>query len=360
VAELNRQLDRVEEAARAAEHLRHEVLFVHHDSPVTVPDLMTTEQVARTIVESGGTGGMNQARDRLIGLANRLERSMPSQDAAPEFGVLISALLSINLPAYLDALDVLAAARREYADQRRQVELLGRLRTAVPRLAELWEQVGPRRFTQGTARFVLLDELLEELPEADTADLVLLLGAGSLGTENLLVAAAAPRLLAVSGGFAAAPLPGPPSAADTVLSTLRRAAVPVIVAAGAEAPAEPAEPVAPPVEKPPAPVAYVEMPAPPAGVTEVPPPPLSDAPDEFSNPPTEAPAASQPFTMPAQREAPVEESDPSIRRAERGSAHRQAESAENTEPAEVETEYVVLPLGIVARAVESAGGRDQN
>ncbi|MDT7586239.1 MAG: hypothetical protein QOE32_3789 [Pseudonocardiales bacterium] len=363
VAELNRQLDRVEEAARAAEHLRHEVLFVHHDSPVTVPDLTTTEQVARTIVESGGTGGMNQARDRLIGLANRLERSMPSQDAAPEFGVLISALLSINLPAYLDALDVLAAARREYADQRRQVELLGRLRTAVPRLAELWEQVGPRRFTQGTARFVLLDELLEELPEADTADLVLLLGAGSLGTENLLVAAAAPRLLAVSGGFAAAPLPGPPSAADTVLSTLRRAAVPVIVAAGAEAPAEPAEPaepVAPPVEKPPAPVAYVEMPAPPAGVTEVPPPPLSDAPDEFSNPPTEAPAASQPFTMPAQREAPVEESDPSIRRAERGSAHRQAESAENTEPAEVETEYVVLPLGIVARAVESAGGRDQN
>ncbi|MDT7677210.1 MAG: hypothetical protein QOD82_5112 [Pseudonocardiales bacterium] len=364
VAELNRQLDRVEEAARAAEHLRHEVLFVHQDSPVTVPDLTTTEQVARTIVESGGTGGMNQARDRLIGLANRLERSMPSQDAAPEFGVLISALLSINLPAYLDALDVLAAARREYADQRRQVELLGRLRTAVPRLAELWEQVGPRRFTQGTARFVLLDELLEELPEADTADLVLLLGAGSLGTENLLVAAAAPRLLAVSGGFAAAPLPGPPSAADTVLSTLRRAAVPVIVAAGAEAPAEPAEPaepVAPPVEKPPAPVAYVEMPAPPAGVTEVPPPPLSDAPDEFSNPPTEAPAASsQPFTMPAQREAPVEESDPSIRRAERGSAHRQAESAENTEPAEVETEYVVLPLGIVARAVESAGGRDQN
>ncbi|MDT7590646.1 MAG: hypothetical protein QOH45_177, partial [Pseudonocardiales bacterium] len=255
VAELNRQLDRVEEAARAAEHLRHEVLFVHHDSPVTVPDLMTTEQVARTIVESGGTGGMNQARDRLIGLANRLERSMPSQDAAPEFGVLISALLSINLPAYLDALDVLAAARREYADQRRQVELLGRLRTAVPRLAELWEQVGPRRFTQGTARFVLLDELLEELPEADTADLVLLLGAGSLGTENLLVAAAAPRLLAVSGGFAAAPLPGPPSAADTVLSTLRRAAVPVIVAAGAEAPAAPAEPDPPPVEKPPAPVA---------------------------------------------------------------------------------------------------------
>jgi hypothetical protein len=373
VAELNRQLDRVEEAARAAEHLRHEVLFVHHDSPVTVPDLTTTEHVARTIVESGGTGGMNQARDRLIGLANRLERSMPGQDAAPEFGVLISALLAINLPAYLDALDVLAAARRECADQQRQVELLGRLRAAVPRLAELWEQVGPRRFTQGTARFVLLDELLEELPEADTADLVLLLGAGSLGTENLLVAAAAPRLLAVSGGFAAAPLPGPPSAADTVLSTLRRAAVPVIVAAGAEAPAAPAEQVAPPVEKPLAPVAYVEMPAPPAGVTEVPPPPLSDAPDEFSNPPTEAPAGgvdggdnvggtSQPFTMPAQREAPAEESDRSSRRAERGSAHRHAEagSAADTEPAEVETEYVVLPLGIVARAVESAGGRDQN
>ncbi|MDT7591348.1 MAG: hypothetical protein QOH45_879, partial [Pseudonocardiales bacterium] len=102
------------------------------------------------------------------------------------------------------------------------------------------------------------------------------------------------------------------------------------------------------------------------------PPPLSDAPDEFSNPPTAAPAASQPFTMPAQREAPAEESDPSSRRAERGSAHRHAEAESgadtepaytepaDTEPAEVETEYVVLPLGIVARAVESAGGRDQN
>ena len=433
VVDLNRQLDRIEEAARAAEHLRHEVLFIHPDSPVTVPDLATTEQVARTIVESGGASAMATARGQLARLADRLERSIPPSDAAPEFGVLLSALHARSLPAYLDALAVLAAARRECADQQRQVELLGRLRSAVPGLAELWEQSSPRRFTQGTARFVPLDELLDQLPEADTADLVLLLGAGSLGTENLLVAAAAPRLLAVSAGFAGTPPPGPPSADDTVLTTLRRAGVPVIVAGGVDTAAAPEEPVveAAPAA-PPAPVAYVEMPAPPAGVNEVPAPPLPDEDPADLEPAHAEPAHAQradaeradaepahaeraagsapravvpaqrsegpdsqdspdsdddrgahgkraatadrgtdgehragdkgrdkvdgptlPFTVPAQREAPAQEAAPANKRGR----PTPEPAAESTETPEVETEYVVLPLGIVARAVEPSGDR---
>ncbi|HEX4248416.1 MAG TPA: hypothetical protein VH008_11180 [Pseudonocardia sp.] len=407
VVELNRQLDRIEEAARAAEHLRHEVLFIHPDSPVTVPDLATIEQVARTIVESGGASGMSTARAQLGRLAERLARSMPASDAAPEFGVLLSALHARNLPAYQDALAALAAARREYADQRRQVELLGRLRSAVPELAELWEQSGPQRFTQGTARFVPLDELLGQLPDADTADLVLLLGAGSLGTENLLVAAAAPRLLAVSAGFAGTPPPGPAGSDDTVLSRLRRAGVPVIVAGGdgASAPIEPVAVAEEAPAAPPAPVAYVEMPAPPAGVDEVPPPPLDDAalaedtladkvldggrsdggrsdggrsgsagaePAHERRPEVPAPRSDSPdvstgssgadkvdgptlpFTVPAQREAPPQEANPSKKRA---AARVGAEQVETSEPPEVETEYVVLPLGIVARAVEPRADR---
>jgi hypothetical protein len=418
VVELNRQLDRVEEAARAAEHLRHEVLFIHPDSPVTVPDLAAVEQVARTIVESGGPAAMATARSQLSRLADRLERSMPPSDAAPEFGVLLSALHARSLPAYLDALAVLAAARREHADQQRQVELLGRLRSAVPGLAELWEQSGPQRFTQGTARFVPLDELLDQLPDADTADLVLLLGAGSLGTENLLVAAAAPRLLAVSAGFASTPPPGPPGADDTVLSTLRRAGVPVIVAGGDGAATPDAPVVAAAVAAPaapPAPVAYVEMPAPPAGVDEVPPPPMDDSvlADPATEESTSEPAAESdsstagstdrgsdggekvdgptlPFTVPAQREAPAQEADPSSKRgaassskrgtgrppaqrrtsragakhtatehaAEQGATDQETEQAPTSgESPEAETEYVVLPLGIVARAVAPSGDR---
>jgi len=362
VAELNRQLDRVEEAARAAEHLRHEVLFIHPTSPVPVPDLHAVEHVARTIVETGGESAMARARDELTGLADRLWRSMPPSGVAPEFGVLVGALREMSLPAYLDAQAMLAAARREQADQRRQEQLLGRLRAAAPGLAALWEEEGPRRFTQGTARFVPLDELLDGLPAADTADLVLLLGAGSLGAENLLVAAAAPRLVAVSTGFASTP-PAPAGGEDTVLDTLRRAGVPVIVAGGdgaAASPEVPAQPAASaaPAHAPSAP-AYVEMPAPPPGVSEVPPPPLDLAVDTSNDMDAGDGAAdgpAPPFTVPAQREAPTQEADPSGRVGNRR-ARASGSVDEPTEQPEVETEYVVLPLGIVARPVESADDR---
>ena len=262
VAELNRQLDRVEEAARAAEHLRHEVLFIHPDSPVTMPDLATTGQVARTIVATGGASAMDRARRQLHALADELDRAAvsvsgaatggpadrrPEDERAPEFAALAAALRHRSLPAYSEALDYLAANRREQSDQRRRAELLGRLRAGAPGLAALWEQSG--RFTPGTAQFVGLDELLSELPGEDHADLVLLLGVGSLGPEYLLVSAAAPRLLAVGSGFASTPLPAPagPDAREGALTLLRRAGVPVVAAgrAAASAPAPMARPTAP-------------------------------------------------------------------------------------------------------------------
>jgi outer membrane biosynthesis protein TonB len=381
VAELNRWLDRVEEAARAAEHLRHEVLFIHPSSPVPVPDLDTIEQVATAIARSGGEAAMADARGRLSGLADRLERAVPPTQAAPEVRAVVEALRAVNLPAYLDALGQLAAASREQADERRRVDLLGRLGAAAPGLAASWEQEGPRRFTMGTARFVPLPELLERLPAADTVDLVMLLGAGSLGVSNLLVAAAAPRLLAVDAGFAGSPPPFgavAAHAADSVLAALRCAGVPVVVAAGAVGvpDAEPVTAASPPS---PVPRAHAEVSAPPPGVTEVPPPPVAPTERderveraEPAKPVERTEPVPAPFPVPAQREAPAREADPTrARRASgpgrpssAGAAAGQAprprtasgsEATSGAEPANgAETEFVVMPLGIVARPVNRA------
>ncbi|WP_156993941.1 hypothetical protein [Pseudonocardia acaciae] len=226
VEELNRQLERVQGAARAAEGLRHEVLFINPRSPLTVPDLASVERVARTIVDSGGADNMARARRRLMELADALAGAVPASRAAPEVGELVRALRAMNLNAYLDALAPLAAASREKADQKRLVELLSRLREGAPDLAETWADVRTGQATPGTVRFVPLDELLGALPEPDHADLVLLLDAGSLGTENMLVAAAAPRLLAVSSSGSSKK-----AGSETVLSALRQAGVPVVAPA---------------------------------------------------------------------------------------------------------------------------------
>ena len=60
------------------------------------------------------------------------------------------------------------------------------------------------------------------VPEPDSADVVILLGAHTLGVERLQVAAAAPRLVVV------APPDAPRQAGPTALSVLERAAAPVI------------------------------------------------------------------------------------------------------------------------------------
>jgi hypothetical protein len=239
-AALNRQLGLIEEAARASEMLRHEVLFIHPDSPVTVPDMVTTESVARAIVESGGSTAMTAAKNELVAVADALAGSAAAGGAVPEVEEVVAALRAMDLPEYEDALARLAAARREQADQVRLVRLLGRLREAAPELARSWAD-GSRRFTQGTARFVQLDDLLDDLPAADTADLVVLLDAQALGREHLLVSAAAPRLLAVATPFGPAPahrLAVP--AGETVLAALRGVEVPSVMVRDA-APAVPTQ-----------------------------------------------------------------------------------------------------------------------
>lgn len=279
VARLLEQLRTVDEAVRAVEILRHEVLFIHPNSPVSMPDMATTEDVARAIISSGGAAEMAEARRRLVELTERFAATLPAGYAnspeagataptaevdmfappapsapdgdpggiaqgqpAPEYLEAVRALRENRLADYLAALRTLAAAHRERAEQYRLAELLDRLTTAAPGLAEAWRGTGGRTFAPGTVRFLPVHALLNDLPGADTADAVLLLGADALSTGYLAVAAAAPRLVVASGG---GPVPTPATAlptelparlavaGETVSTMLRRAGVPVVAVTGA-------------------------------------------------------------------------------------------------------------------------------
>lgn len=325
VSELNRRLCRIEESVLAVEALRHEVLFIHQSSPVSIPDLATAETVAANIVASGGADQMADARTQLDVLAEALDRSLaeigPAQRPAPEFERLMEPLRGHNLPDYLDALAELSAARRQWTDQHRLAELMGRLREAAPDLASAWDEA-EHAVTQGTARFVALDQLLAGLPQADTADLVLLLGADKLAPANLLVTAAAPRLLAVGTGFATKPVLAAGGSTDTVLSVLRRAGVPVIVAATSTG-------------------AHAMRSDKPTAATP-----------SSSGQATAAPTAAAPTTAPEKAEPKAAEAAP---------ADKPAPAAP---PTEEEAAFMVLPLGIVPRqtdrkAAEAAEAADE-
>ena len=125
--------------------------------------------------------------------------------------------------AYAAAVAALAAARRQAQDARRQRALLDRLQTNAPRLAAAWAELAPR--DPAALGFVCLrplEALLTAVPEPDSTDVVVLLGAHALGVERLLVAAAAPRLVVV------VPPDAPRQSTPTALSVLERAAAPVI------------------------------------------------------------------------------------------------------------------------------------
>ncbi len=281
VARLLERLRTVDEAVRAVEILRHEVLFIHPNSPVSMPDMATTEDVARAIIGSGGAAEMAEARRRLVELTERFAATLPagyvnSPEAgivaptvevdmfappappaedraeadpggtavgqpAPEYLEAVRALRENRLADYLATLRLLAGARREQAEQHRLSELLDRLTSAAPGLAEAWRGTGGRTFAPGTVRFQPVHSLLSGLPGADTADAVLLLGADALNCGYLAVAAAAPRLVVASGG---GPVPTPATAlpaelsarlaveGETVSTMLRRAGVPVVTVAG--------------------------------------------------------------------------------------------------------------------------------
>ncbi|MGH3588247.1 MAG: hypothetical protein ACRDQ0_18230, partial [Pseudonocardia sp.] len=94
----------------------------------------------------------------------------------------------------------LVAARREAHDEAQRTTLLQRLADGAPRLAEAWAALAEDEPTAlGLVSFVPVESLLSTLPPADSADVVLVLGAPALGVERLLLAAVAPRLVAVVG-----------------------------------------------------------------------------------------------------------------------------------------------------------------
>jgi hypothetical protein len=224
--ELNELADglvRVAAAARSVGALRHDVLFLAEDSPLAVPDVDTAEQVAAAILDYAEHGGQVDAGRRLDRMADDLAAACPALVPTAEHEAAVVALRQHDAQAYAAAVSALAAARRQAQDARRQRALLDRLQTNAPRLAAAWAELAPH--DPAALGFVCLrplEALLTAVPEPDSTDVVVLLGAHALGVERLLVAAAAPRLVVV------VPPDAPRQATPTALSVLERAAAPVI------------------------------------------------------------------------------------------------------------------------------------
>jgi hypothetical protein len=227
----HRELERVERAIRVAAALRHEVLFIHPTSPISVPDLDTAEQAANVIIAAAAA--LPPARGELSEIAQQLDDSTPTLGRAPEMADLIAAVRGGELADFRTALGELTAARHEHADQQRQDELFARLRAGAPRLAAAWEEPDTHRYTQGTARFLPLDELLAVLPADDTADVLVLLDGHTLQPETLLASAAATQLVVMSGPLIGAQrrsTSGAPQQRPTAAALLSQAGVPVVTA----------------------------------------------------------------------------------------------------------------------------------
>lgn len=224
--ELTDGLVRVAAAARSVSALRHDVLFLAADSPLAVPDVDTAEQVAAAIVAYAEHGPQADAGRRLDRMADELAAACPTLVPTTEHEAAIKALRARDATAYAAAVGALGAARRQARDARRQLALLDRLQAHAPRLAAAWVKLAPHDpAALGFACLRPIEALLAALPEPDSADVVIMLGAHRLGVERLLVAAAAPRLIAVVPPDAVS---SEPVATPTALSVLQRAAAPVI------------------------------------------------------------------------------------------------------------------------------------
>lgn len=224
LAELSDRLVTVAAAARSVAALRHDVLFLHPNSPIAVPDLDAAEQIARAIGEYADHGSVADAEAALDRAAVELAGRAGVTATAPEHERAVAALRARDADAYASAVEDLVAARREVQDERRAAELLGALRRRAPRLADAWEAAADGdRGGLGLVSLVPLEQLLEMLPQPDTADVVVVLDATGLGVERLLLTAAAPRLIAV-----VPPGERPPVTAPSLLGVLHRAAALVI------------------------------------------------------------------------------------------------------------------------------------
>lgn len=187
-------------AARSVGALRHDVLFLHQGSPVAVPDLTAAERVARAIVDYDEHGDPAEAADELGRLADELGAVVPAGAMSPEHERAVASLRAHDAGAYAEALQELEVARRDAADQSTCDELLARLRTDAPALADAWAAAsGARGAGYGLVCLTGSDALLSGLPAGDSADLVVVLGAGALSADALLLTAVAPRMVAVVG-----------------------------------------------------------------------------------------------------------------------------------------------------------------
>jgi hypothetical protein len=220
------ELGAVVEAARAVGALRHDVLFLAAQSPVPVPDLDSALRVAAAMLAVDERGSVLEAGRKLDRMADDLARSTPVLAMAPEHVRAVAALRNRDAGEYADVVSGLAAVRREIRDEVRCRALLRTLADAAPRLAAAWAgpDDAPGRLAGpfGLVAFVTAERLLAALPPPDSADVVVVHRAGGMGVERLLLAAVAPRLLAVG------PAVGRAEAGSELLDVLRRAAAPVV------------------------------------------------------------------------------------------------------------------------------------
>jgi hypothetical protein len=221
-ADLTDSLVKIAAGARMVGALKHDVLFLHPNSPLSVPDVATAEQITAAILEYAERGSAPEAAARLDMLADELAMQASVQATAPEHAAAVAALRARDAEAYAAAIDGIEAARRQLLDEQRRLALLDQLRADAPELAKAWGRLEDVRSVFGMACFLPVEKLLDAVPPPDSADVVVMLGAAQLGVERLLLAAAAPRLIGVVGPGERA------NGAPTVLSVLQKAAALVI------------------------------------------------------------------------------------------------------------------------------------
>jgi hypothetical protein len=215
-------LVKVAAAARSVGALRHDVLFIAHDSPLSVPDVESAEQIAVAILEYADHGSSVAATRTLDAMADSLAGSIAAAAMSPEHQLAVAALRERDAATYTIGVEALGAARREVRDETLRLSLIQRLGDGAPRLAEAWTALAESDpAALGLASFLPAEALLSTLPPPDSADIVLVLGAAGLGVERLLLTAVAPRMVAVVG-------PGERGKAPTLLSVLQRASALVI------------------------------------------------------------------------------------------------------------------------------------
>ena len=219
--ELAEGLVKVAAAARSVGALRHDVLFLGNNSPLAVPDVDTAGTMAAAILEYAEHGSGAEAGIQLDEIADQLAALVPPTVRSAEHERAIVALRRRDDTAYVDAVEALAAARRDARDAARENELMSELTASAPMLADAWRRQA-RTESLGFACFITVEDVLGELPAPDSADVVIVVGAADLGVERLLLAAVAPRLVAVLR-------PGEEAeAAPSMISILHRAAALVI------------------------------------------------------------------------------------------------------------------------------------